>query len=430
MVNVIDRRIFLGSTAAIIGNQFLSGIARANRAQPVVQTPTLQISNVITRGIPAEYQAYLDVQTNTDGRFTLGLLKERIPGRKISRAIYDERDRTEGRLFAKPADQAQPSAIIDGRNAGIEGVFNIHDTGSGYESWYPVSPVLWLPEYAEFATNYLFSIDNSLKRIPAGITSAFHRNESWTLIGKDIEQTYYWLNPSWRTHDQNTPIDPNKPWIEKIDGRWVDNRRYANLPGLYLPDRKLIVIPQTHITYGTANGIKDRNGQDEWNRDTIFHEGGHGLDYLTSYSNCYSNAHGFINAYEKDKSRIADSEEHMVSYYLQNRAEPFAEITGALMGGLSGRRAARILSFFYNVAEHVRTQVLPHYGYRITPEQIREKIYSGYGSDRRAALTLYPEIQLASSLERDAGVCMHLHNNSNNGSAIVQTQTHNHNTVV
>lgn len=418
MANTVDRRTFLGSTAALLGSQFLPNIAKGSTVQPATQgPPRLQVSNVITRNIPAEYQAYLEVQTNTDGRFTIGLLKDRVPGRRISRAIYDERDRTQGRLFTSPADNSQPAAIIDPRNAGIEGVFEVHDTGNGYDSWYPVSPVLWIPEHAGFATNYLFSINNSLKSIPEGVTNAFHRNETWTLIGRNIEQTYYWLNPSWRTSDENTPIDPNKPWIEKVDGRWVDNRRWANVPGLYLPDRKTIVIPQTYITYGTRNGIEDRNGQNEWNKDTVFHEGGHGLDYLSSHSN----SRGFIDAYERDKRNIPEDQEHMVSYYLQNRAEPFAEISAALMGGLSGRRSARILSFFYNSAEHIRTQVLPHYGYRISQEQVRQNIYPGYGSDRRAALTLYPEIQLASALAEDAGHCMHMHNmdNPHHGHVIV-----------
>ena len=417
MLNQVNRRFFLGTTAALLGKQLFPEVAMADRIQAVTQTPQrLQISNVITRGIPAEDQAHLEVETNTDGRFTIGLLKERRPGQRISRAIYDERDRAQGRLFPAQANQNQPVAIVEGARAGIEGNFDIYDTGNSYETWYPVSPVLWIPEHVGFATNYLFSINNSLKRIPEGVVSAFGRNETSALIGKNIEQTYYWLYPAWRRQDQNTPVDPNKPWIEKVEGRWVDNRRWANIPGLYIPDRKLIVIPQTYITYGTTNGIEDRNGRDEWNRDTVFHEGGHGVDYLNSYSD----SEGFTIAYNTDKRNIPESEEHMVSYYLQNRAEPFAEISGALMGGLSGRRSARILSFFYDAAEHIRTQVLPTYGHRITPQQIRQNIYPGYGSSRRAALTLYPEIQLASSLAEDAGHCTHMHNlgRPNNGLVI------------
>lgn len=413
MGNTVDRRIFLGSAAVLIGSQFLPSLVQASKADrtkdSAPQEPLrLQISNVITRGIPPEYQAYLEVATNNTGKFTIGLYKDR-QNQKISRAIYDERDRTQGRLFPASTDQSQPVAIVDASGAGIEGVFTIYDSDNGYELFYPLSPTLWIPEHANgIATNYIFSINNSLKHLPEGVTNAFYENETWTLIGKNIEDTYYWLYPAWRSYDQNIPIDPNKPWIEKVDGRWVDNRRYANVPGLYLSDRKLIVIPQTYITYGTSNGIQDRNGSDEWNRATVFHESGHGVDDLNSYSN----AEGFISAYERDKRSIPENEESLVSYYLQNRSEPFAEISGALMGGLSGRRAARILSYFYNAAEHIRTNVLPRYGYRITPQHIRQNIYPGYGSGRRAALALYPEIQLASSLAEDAGHCIHLQNSN------------------
>ena len=409
----VDRRAFLGSTATLIGSQFISGLSQAstatgnNRAQNL-EPPILQISNVIKRDLPSEYQAYLEVQTNTEGKFTIGLYKD-THTQKISRAIYNERDKTQGKLFPTPSDQSKPVAIVDARGADLEGTFKIYDSGNNYSSSYPTSPTLWLPNHTEVATNYLFSMNNSLNRLPEGIVDAFRRNETWTMLGKNVEDTYYWLFPSWRTHDQNTPIDPNKPWIEKINGRWVDNRRYANLPGLFLPSMKRIVIPQTYITYGTRDGIEDRNGRDEWNRDTVFHEAGHGTDYLNSYSD----ADGFVSAYERDKRNIPESEEHLVSYFLQNRSEPFAEITGALMGGLSGRRSARILSYFYNAAEHIRTQVLPAYSYRITPEYIRQNIYPGYGSDRRVATALYPEIQLASSLTEDAGQCAHLHENRN-----------------
>lgn len=407
----IGRREFLGATALALANTYLPKISAAQAAQQTV--PRLRISNVITRGIPERFQAYYLIESNTPGRFMLGLYKERLGrnGHKISTPIYDLDDKKKGRLFTQPTDPSQPVAVIDGRGGGIEGVFEIHDDGSKYISSYPISPALWILEHSEgIATNYIFSINNSINKIPSDVVGAAARNHGWTTIGKGVDDTYYWLYSEWKNYDDHTPIDPNKPWLEKKDGVWVDNRRFANFPGLYDPSNRYIVIPQTCIEYGTKNKILDRNGQDEWNQDTVFHEFGHLIDDLP-YSN-YSDSQGFITVYDKDKESIPENEESRVAYFLKDRWEPFAEVTGALMGGLSSRRSARILSYFYNTAEYIRTNVLPRYGYRISPESIRRNIYSGYGGDRRAAIALYPEIQLASSLQEDIGVCPHIHAHS------------------
>lgn len=396
----VDRRAFLGTAALALANSLFNNTALAQGVRQkgrVVSSnpPTLKVSEVITRGIPGDFQSYLRVDTGTPGWFYIGLYKE-THNQKISTPVYDPKDKRERRLFSKTNDPSKPVATVDLKGSGIEGVFNIYDTGDGYKSSYPINPLLDIPSHTEVSTNYLLGINNALNKLPGGVIDALNKDGTELMIAKNIEDSYYWLYPAWKKEDQNRTIDPSKPWLEKVNGEWIDNRKHENIPGYYLSEKSLMVMPQQYIEYGTRNQVVDRTKDNEWNQSTVFHETGHAIDYLPS--SLHSDEEGFVSTYNKDMEKIPDEEEERVGYFLKNRREPFAEIAGALMGGLSSSRSARIFDYFPSASEHIRKNVLPKYGYKVSQEQIRRSIYPGYGLERHTAVKLYPEMHLASSL--------------------------------
>lgn len=411
----IDRRHFLGAVAAALlvpgsaGAQVFRGrrgYYYPQRVQKVeAQKPLeLKISEVITGDrIPDKYQAYFKVETGKEGWFYVALLKE-TDNQKISKAAYDLDQKARGEVFPKPTDYSKPVAIIDATGGGISGTFEIVDTGSSYRSDYPVNALFELPGHTEVSTNFLLDINDSLNALPEGVVKALKDNGLRVMIAKNVEDSYYWLYPSWKIEDQSTPVDSSKPWIEKINGEWIDNRKHINVPGYYLSGKNKIVIPQQYIKYGTKNEVMDRLGQSEWTKSTVFHEAGHGIDYLPN-SYRYSDLSNFVTEYDKDRKEIPEEEEEKVGYFLKNRREPFADLVAALMGGLSKSRTERILSFFPRAAEVIRKEVLPKYGYKVSADYIRENIYPDYGLEKTARVRANLERSLAGIIEEDKILC-------------------------
>ncbi|MBI3308483.1 MAG: hypothetical protein HYZ79_03845 [Candidatus Melainabacteria bacterium] len=411
----VDRRHFISTTVALIAGGLTPSIATAGRRRsfriqhpaPVQRTVEpqkpleLEISKVITSDrIPDDFKAYFEVVTGKSGYFYIGLRKE-TKNQKISTAVFDSKDKKDGNVFPKPTDYSQPVAIIDAAGGGINGTFKIVDTGEGYKSNYPINKLLTIPGHTEVSTDYLLDINNALNVLPEGVTNALSTNGLQVMIAKNVADSYYWLYPGWKAEDEQTAIDPKKPWIEKINDTWVDNRKHINIPGYYLSGKNRIVIPQQHIQYGTTDTVADRVGKYEWTQSTVFHETGHGIDYLQNYSD----KQAFITAYNADYKEIPAEEEEKVGYFLKNRREPFAEIAAALMGGLSKDRTARILAFFPRSAEHMRKNVLPNYGYNVTAEHIKETIYPEYGLGKQASIRQNSRVLLAGICKEDIMLC-------------------------
>ena len=371
----VDRRSFLVSSIAAALIPTIPTIGRADTEKTNTdEPPVLKITEVITGDkIPNEYAAYYKVETKTEGNFYIVRRKESI-NQIITDVYYKDEDKKEGRLFPKATDSKKPVAIVDASGADLKGIYNIYDDGDKYKAYFSMSPLMNIPSHTEVSSNYLLNIDQALKEIPSGVIDALSSNSREVMIAKNVDDLYYWLYPSWKTQDESIPVDPNKPWVEKKDGEWVDNRRMCNTPGMYVQSR--ILMPQKYIKYGTKSEEIDQGDSKDWLKSLTFHETGHGVDFLKS--SLYSDDSGFIRAYDNDKAKIADEDEFYVAYFLKNRKEPFAEITGALMGGLLPKSAARILKNFPEAAEHIRKNVLPKFGYTITPKEIKEKIYPGY----------------------------------------------------
>lgn len=401
-----SRRKFLITTALLAAHKILPKSVLGNTTSTNSNNwqddpPVYGVSKVITGSrIPNEYQAYYKVDHPNSGWFYVALRKE-TKNQKISAATYDPNDKSNGRLFQEPYDTSKPVASVDVTSVGIKGKFNIYDNGSAYTTSFPISPLLSIPSHTEVKTDYLLTIDRALKDLPSGVVSALSRNGTELMITKNVRDSYYWLYPSWKTYDDNATVDPNRPWIEKINGRWVDNRLHRNVPGYYMSDRNLIMMPQEYIRYGTKDEIIDRTTQVANNRSTVFHEIGHGIDYLPSTR--YSDRTGFIENYNDDMTNIPEEEQERVGYFLMNRREPFAEITGALLGGLTRDRAARILSYFPSASEHIRTDVLPRYGYEISIDYVRENIYEDYLKEKDAEKS--SQVAYRNMLQNDAILC-------------------------
>ncbi len=405
MSTTVDRRVFIATAGAGLLNILAPQIARADQhyrqRRVVAQEPVkCEISEIITGNrISNEFKAYYKVETGTPGWFYIARYKD-THNQKISAPAYDAEDKRQGKLFPTPTDHSKPVAVVDASKAGL-GIFNIYDTGSEYKSSYPISPILGVPSHTEISTDFFLTVDKALKEMPEGLITAFSRNGTEVMLGRNVSDLYYWLYPSWKTQDEASPVNPKKPWIEKVNGEWVDNRKIRDIPGMYI--QKRILMPQKYIKYGTNNDEIDQGGSSEWIRSMTYHEAGHGLDYLKS--NLYSNDQGFVNAYEKDKAKITGEDELYVAYFLKNRKEPFAELVGALMGGLLPRSAARILNNFPTAAEYVRKNILPKYGYNITQEEIRKKIYPAYGMPKIEQEKLGARFNYKTMLDEDMILC-------------------------
>lgn len=377
----VDRRAFLGAAALAIADRYLSQVAFANNEQHrlannTTSPPTYRISEVISGNrIESEYKSYFRVALNTDAFFYIVQRKD-SKGQKIFELSYDLADKRQGRIFPAPEDYSKPVALVDGKGADLNGIFEIYDRGDYYSVSYNFSPLIYIPSHTEISSVYLLTVDKSLKDLPKDLTDTLNENKRRLMLAKNIEDSYYWLYPYWREEDRNHHIDPKKPWIEKVNGVWIDNRRHENVPGYYLSDRSMIVMPQRYIKYATEDEVIDRVNDHEWNKATVFHEIGHALDYLRSP--LYSDARNYDEAYNRDLAKIPNEEQERVGYFLMNKVEPFAELVGALLGGFSRDRAARILDYFPDAAEHIRVHVLPKYGYEISEDDVRGKIYPGY----------------------------------------------------
>ncbi len=384
MTSRIDRRVFLMSS---LGMALLPSTAFAKtqfRRTPQVtqepqvaketkEPPKLEITKVITKGIDNSFAAYYKVGTNTEADFHIVRRKESV-NQKVTTVYYKAEDKKAGKLFSKPANSTDPVAIVDAKGAGLNGIYKIYDENDEYKAYFMLAPTLNIPSHTEVSSNFLLNVDQALKDLPEGVISALSSSQREVMIARNVNDLYYWLYPSWKTQDEAIPVDPNKPWIEKKNGEWVDNRKTSNTAGFYTEGR--ILMPQRYIKYGTESEEVDQGDSKDWLKNMTFHEVGHGIDFLKS--NLYSDAQGFISAYEEDKTKITGEDELYVAYFLKNRREPFAEITGALMGGLLSKSAARILNNFPTAAEYIRKNVLPKYDYNISVEEVRKKIYPGY----------------------------------------------------
>lgn len=394
----ISRRSFLQSAGAASGlyaaTALTGSTSKAGNSNTFARRlkPTKKVSG------DDKYREYLNIPTPGGGTFQLAIRRE-TKGQKAIVPAYEKTDKAAGKLFSPR--QSGIVAVVDASEYGIPGDIEVHSKGDSYSVTYNQSPLIKIPSHTEINTRFLFSIDKELKSLPPGVKKALDQNDVSVMLAKSVEDSYYWLYPSWKISDQKIPLDPKVPWIEKVSkNKWKDNRRTSNYPGLYMSSRKQIIIPQKHYKYGSDTELIDRVAKDTWNRNTVYHEVGHAIDDLVT-NGWFSNVTDFERAYERDLTLIPEAEKEEIGYFLKNKREPFAEITAALLGGLDKRRSERILKRFPTSSRHIMERVLPLYKYKITPKFVKENIYEGYLASTKEARPALEGAKLASMQRED-----------------------------
>ncbi len=330
-----------------------------------------------------KYDAYYKVDTKNKGNFYIVQSSE---GRTsaLFYCAYKEKEKNDGFVFPEPENPNTPVAVVSAKSSGLDGIFEIYDKNGAYKVNYKFSPILYTPDHSQVNSKYLFNMEKILRSFPERLVAEFNSRGIRVLIAKDIQDSYYAYYPSWKFHDDTHPPDPNLPILEKTENGWKDNRRYANIGGLYIDSTA--IMPQQWIKYGTSDEIIDRSDKFVATKATVFHELGHALDYINSSP--FSDTESYKTAYSKDVKNIAEDKQEAVAYFLMARREAFAELTAALTGGLPKNRAALMLSTFPQAAENIRKRVLPTFGVEISIDDIKKDIYPDYLSKKTKTASL------------------------------------------
>ncbi|MBI3589965.1 MAG: hypothetical protein HY094_01135 [Candidatus Melainabacteria bacterium] len=276
---------------------------------------------------------------------------------------WDEKDKTKGLLFPEPAHNSKLVALVNAKKAGLNGVFEIYDSEGWYEAKYKFSPLLVVPEHTTVNSNFLINTESALRKLPEKYADNLFKQKVQVILGKNVEDSYYHYYPHMKEEDAQ-------------GGTWqnLNGRKNLNVPAIYDPIDKMVIIPQQYIEYKT-NRIIDSSDLKEEILSMVFHELGHAFDASSEVT--HSDTDRFEEIYEQDKKKLQGTIKSSSTYY-NFRREAFAELTAALLGGLSKQKSETILSMFPRSAEYIREELLPQVGVNITIRDVRENIYPYY----------------------------------------------------
>ena len=369
----IDRRDFLVSSTSSVAALIFTG--KTLKAQHVekAENKVYEISEIITerKRIPKpNISAFYKV--NTQERFYIVRYKD-----GSFHAAYDESSNQKNPIFSNALNlNGQLIAHVDASNIGLPGGFEIYSTRGSYSVEYNrglkhLTPLLYIPSHTSVEPVYVKNIKDGIKQVPEELLKIFKRNNIQIMITEDIDDSYYYYYPSWKTQDSLKKIDPKKPWLERIKNgdvvKWIDNRKYLNVGAIYTD--KTAIIPQKYVKYGTNEIIDRKDLKDP--KDlfrTIFHELGHALDDIYDFSD----TDGFKKAHIIDKKKLSEEEEKKVGYFYNSRSETFAELFAVLLHKTSKEKAAAMIIAFPSVAEHMRTNILPRFNIKLSKDSIQE----------------------------------------------------------
>lgn len=360
-----------------------------------------KITETITdqKRIEAKYAAYYKV--NTEGWFYI-VQRRDCKKDNVFALAFDGKEKAKGLLFPEPKDSSKPVAVIDGSAINLSGVFEIYDTGDSYSINYQISPLISLPKHTDVDSDFLLNVDETIKKMPKSLVDSLASRGVEVMLARNVEDSYYYLYPSWKEYDRKNPNDPSKPWLEVREDGCKDNRNYSNTGALYY--QKKVIIPQQHYEYGTRK-IIDRITQKEWTKFTTGHEVGHSLDFFNmddyyfgnqspayaskkkSNIDRYSGTSDYLTLFEVDKKRMDPAIKKKLAYSWcksdGGEAEGFANQFAALMGTMSKDETALLLSAFPNSTEHLRKNVLPVFGVTMSVEDVRKNVYPDYLKDAK-----------------------------------------------
>lgn len=392
----VDRRFFLASGALALANAAIN--PRFTLAKSSEDIPKYEITEVIkdSSRIEDKYSAYYKVDIKNEGWFYIAQSKD-CNQKTVFLAAHNFEDKRKGKVFPAPDDYSKPVAVVSAKEAGLSGVFEIYDDGeNSYKIKYNFSPLLSIPSHTKVNSNYLISVQNGLSKIPEPLVDDLRGRGIRLMIGKNVEDTYYYRYPSWKRYDEENPNDPSKPWLEVKGDSCIDHRNYSNISALYV--QKTVIMPQTHYEYGTGK-LNDRSEWHKWNQYTVGHELGHAIDYFNSddhyngdsykYSNKkksnvarYSGVEKFLELFKLDKERMDPALRNKIAYTWCKKdggeAEGFADLCAVMFGSMSSKNAAITLFAYPQSAEYVRKEILPKFGTNITVDDVRKNIYADY----------------------------------------------------
>ena len=392
----VNRRFFLASGALALANVVIP--SRFSLAKSSEDIPEYEITEVIkdSKRIEDKYSAYYKVDIKNDGWFYITQYKD-CNQKTVFSAAHSFEDKRKGKIFSAPDDYSKPIAVVSAKDAGLSGVFEIYDDGeNSYKVKYKFSPLLSIPSHTKVDSNYLISVQNGLSKIPEPLVEDLRGRGIRLMIGKNVEDTYYYRYPSWEKYDEENPNDPSKPWLEVKGDSCIDHRNYSNVSALYV--QKAVIMPQTHYEYGTGK-LNDRTEWHKWNQYTVGHELGHSIDYFNSddhyngdsykYANKkksnvtrYSGVEKFLELFKLDKERMDPALRNKIAYTWCKKdggeAEGFADLCAVMFGSMSNKNAAITLFAYPQSAEYVRKEILPKFGASITVDDVRKNIYADY----------------------------------------------------
>ncbi len=334
--------------------------------------PQYQITEVIPnpKDRPDVYTYY---RVNTKGDFYITYNKDG----SFSLAYKDE-DAGKN-LFFPQKPEGQLVATICGSNIGYPGAFEIYSKGNDtYSVTYNIDvkstiPLLNIPTHTWVDSAYAKNMISTIKSLPEPFTKELAKQGVQVLIAKDYIDAYYYYYPAWKEYDRWKTEDPNKPQYEITAEGYIDRRKYSSTGGFYTGGKA--VIPQRVTQYGSTI-LLDRAESKDYITRVLYHELGHAFDY--AYSSPFSDREGFKGAHTSDVKNFSEADKKNLVYFYNSRAEAFAHITAALLGGLSKSESATILNKFRQSAELVRQDILPKAGVNLSVEDIRKNIYPNY----------------------------------------------------
>lgn len=370
----------------------------------LVQNERLEISEKITDAKKIDtnkYSAYYKVEAS-NGRFFYIVQSKDSRLDNLFLNYFDKNDQ----IFPKSKNRTLPVAIISAKQAGLEGDFKVYEVEGGYKVKYDFSPLITIPGHTKVSSDFIFKVENGIRKLPEDLTNDLYNRGIKIILGKDVNDTYYYYFPSWKTNDTNKTTDSTRPWLEVNKTGCTDNRRISNYPSLY--SQKKVLIPEEYFEYKTEKVLNHLAYGSSWIDGMVGHELGHSIDFFNSNdfnndtdSNNYSskrktyNSNGsyfykqtnysddpkFIYAFQIDKERIDPETRQKVGYLWCNTSggqkEVFADVTAALLGCKDKEKTILNLRTFPLSAEYIRNNVLPDFNIKLSLEDIR-KIYPYY----------------------------------------------------
>lgn len=356
----------------------------------------------------SKYSAYYKVNTRNEGSFYIVQKKDcRIEDAFLTFA--DSKERENGLIFQKSNDPSKLVAVVSALPLGMSGKFNVFQGKNTYAIQYDAfSALIDIPSHTTVSSKYLAMVDKGIRKLPQSLRQDLYRRGIKLMIGRNVEDTYYYYYPSWKSKDQSTNRDESKPWLEVKGDSCTDHRKIKNISALY--NQKRVIIPQEHLDY-ISNKIIDRaDSLESWTFDTIGHELGHAVDFFNTddyydssssaysaqrktYSSngglyykqtAYSHDPTFLGVFKIDKERMESHIKEKVAYLWckpeGGQQEGFADITASLIGGSNPEKTALTLNAFPLSAEHIRKKVLPDFGVNLSLDDVRA-IYPSYLKD-------------------------------------------------